>query len=893
MDDISNPKWVKQIKPDSSIQTILTGKFTHPTISDCILVGHSSIRLLSIKSNKLVETTTYMHKDPISSATVFEKFAEIIFISKNELFFLSLNKDHELAVTHKQKIDQEYTFVTCWDSKILLYSTYPTISIADREALLFTRYDINVQSVLSAGIINNRIVLLQRANNFEVCFYNYSDPAQLKSVYRKVLSMEIPYRLICTPAHNAVYVLSQGKFSKIQMSENSYFFNPFQISSKNGDDLIVDAVSVGINLYMLNADGLVIRFDGEKVEIMKTIIGANSISSPTLNRLLISIDSDKIQLLDRDLSVLDEVESVICRSSSYRKGNFIIASGHSVHSAFYDYGIEIEKVSEMKYVKPPHLKTSNGNYTFVMYEDRAVVISEDFKDCTPSVLKHNHFERIHMNSLQFFFAVCDDSIHVFDHGYVNVIKHKSTLSCFHHSTIFLALGSYIGCYMYSNGVLEKVSDRKFVSQVSAIETYNSTNVLIALFDGSVFIADDDLNVKEGYTFEDCFVTSFLESTNKIVCGLSNGQVVVFTCTLSVINKYTVGILPAFVCGNETIIGCKCGKKFYAIIDDKPNILPPDFLSFDVLPNGKCIAIVSSPKKTVSAALFTFHFTDANIGFHSRTLFEFNGYIDRVCSTRTKDAFVCSIREPASLFWSRGEVITPLETREVVRTICEWKANHGGKFINFWAIVTEGSMSVARFLLYMQSSSDYKVRSILAKVFQDPITSFCIVSPELAVFTHPDQVVGISLESGSLRKVFSNKALLPDIVFSDASTDYIGCITNNRGFFVMKVVKNSLSSSFVLKKPMLGSRIKIVDKYVVVSDRFGLLEIYSVEGKFIKRHHFVSSVTEMFNIGSDKVLCCHICGELTIIKVTDGEVLESDVSSLFSFGRSAFANWSEL
>ncbi|EAY20656.1 hypothetical protein TVAG_163520 [Trichomonas vaginalis G3] len=885
------PLWAKQIKIDSSIQFLLTGNFTHPTIMDCIVVGHSSFRLYSVKSNQLVETTKYIHNKSISSASIVENsdHSEICFISKNVLSFLGLNSQHEFEVNQKKDIDHELTYVTCAKSLILLYSSLPFLSIGNRNDLNFTRYTLQVQSVLSACIINNRIAVLQRANNFEVCFYSYDDKSQLKTVYKKVLSLEIPYKLIPSVSHSAVYVLSENKISKILIQETSYFFNPFQVSSKGGDGLIIDAVSSGVNTYFLTADGCLIRFDGENLEYLMTLNGANSICSPTFNRFIVSIDSNKIQLFDREFQVLDECEDVICRCSSYRKGNFIIASGSSVHSAFYDYGIEIEKVSEMNYFVVPRLITSSsGCFAFIVYEDKCVVINEEFKDATPSFMKHLSIDRIHCNSLSFFFLVNEENVYVFDHGYVNCIKHPSTLSCFHHSTIFLAAQDSISCYIYTNNCLEKVSDRKFTSQISSIATYNSTNVVISLFDGTIYIADDDLNVREGCTLEnDVFVTSLLTTNNSIIFGASDGFVYIMDDKLLLKEKFKIGNIPVTVSGYENLICCKCGKRFSTIIDQKVKSLPPDFLAIDVLSNGKCIAIVSSPKKDKTAALFTFHFTNTTIGFHSSTLFNFNGFIDRVCAARSKDAFVCSIREPPSLFWSRGEVITVLEKNEIVRTIVEWKAKHGEKLINFWVACTEGNSSISRFMLFTQNVSDFKVRTILTKTFGEPITSFCAISPSLALFSHSDQLVGISLETGALRKIFSVKSPLKDIVFTDANTSYVAGLTNDNGFFLMKVLEKSLETVFVVKKPFLGSRIKVIGNYTVVADRFGLLEIYDITGKLGKKFKFVSPISDMFDIGNEKVLCCHICGELTLVKVSEGILLESDVSSLFSFGRSAF------
>ena len=58
-----------------------------------------------------------------------------------------------------------------------------------------------------------------------------------------------------------------------------------------------------------------------------------------------------------------------------------------MHSAFYDYGIEIDQVAEMSFTQAPKIEIM-GNYLFLLFHDKTVELETDtFRDVTPSFLK--------------------------------------------------------------------------------------------------------------------------------------------------------------------------------------------------------------------------------------------------------------------------------------------------------------------------------------------------------------------------------------------------------------------------------------------------------------------------------------------------------------------------
>ena len=919
------PLWAKEIKEECAIQFLLSGHFTHPTISDCLAVGHSTIRLFSLKSNQIYEKTKYIHNSVITSACVIEYKGktEVGFLSNSSFSILSLNSEQNFTINETISLETSLSFLSSYNSVICMYDVYPSVTLCERETMILNRFDLQCGKIFSCEMLkNNNLCILELANIFQICIYKF-DPNinKLKLLYKKPLSSEIPYKVKYIPEHSdAIYLLSENKISKIKETEKGYFFDPFPLTLKQTDPLIVDAAALGQLLLLLTADGIILKFDGKKFEKMQECPGAMSLCSLTINRFTVAIDSDRIILYDKDMTKLSEVGNVIFRAASYKKGNFVVCSGTTVHSAFYDYGIEIDKVAEMTYFIPPKIEAC-GDYLFVLFQNKTVVLEQaTFKDVTPSFMKTIGFERIHANSLSFIFAVKQDSLHIFHHGQLTVVRIPSTHSCFHHSTIYLCEKNLISCYNFSGSDLSLISSFSFPSQISAIGTYNNTNACIALFDGSIFICDDDLDISYTITLEnDLFATSVLNNTNNmVIIGTNKGTVLIFDSSLKQIKKIQISSLPCLLKGTISNIIVNSNNKYYEILDlENIKTLPPDFLALvvfqatsisssnlyssnssssisrsssspSIAPSNSAIqvAITKSPNKEKTAALLTFHFTHSTLGFHSQVLFEFNGLLDRICAGRTHNSFVASIRNPPTLFWSKGSVAIPLEDKEIVRSIVEWKANHGGKRVTFWVACTEGSASIARLLLFTQSK-DTQVHKILAKVFGSPITSFSIVNQNVAIFSHSDQIVGISLETGSLRKKFSVKSPIPGIVHTNCNQNYIVAITNQNGFFCMKITNDSeLKDTCCIRKPLLGSRIKIVKETIIISDRIGNVLFYTVNGKFIKQISFISPVSEMFAT-ENQVFCCHLCGEMTLLNIDGTTAEESSVSSLFSFGHSAF------
>ncbi|KAH0786935.1 hypothetical protein GPJ56_009181 [Histomonas meleagridis] len=306
--------------------------------------------------------------------------------------------------------------------------------------------------------------------------------------------------------------------------------------------------------------------------------------------------------------------------------------------------------------------------------------------------------------------------------------------------------------------------------------------------------------------------------------------------------------------------------------------------------GKFLAIVKSSINSSQFDLICFHFNDNSNEFTNSILFELNRRVGKIECSHNHSEFVFSIEKPPALFWSRGSKQFDLEPNEKVNSITEWKAKLGENNVRLWVVCTTRYQE-GRLLFFSQSRSDNNVRLVLPKTFQSPIVAFTAVSSRLAFFVQDDIITGLSLETGALTQRAKANSKIPNVVAIDSSINYIAVLSDKDGFSIFTVINDTkIESLAVVRVHDLYGRIKVMNNFVIVTSRLEpIAYIYNIcQNPIIMRTvNVLSPIVSIFSVNGKALFNC-ICGEIYIVNCNGDEIVDSDLSGLFSFGNSSFA-----
>lgn len=899
-------KWIKQICQDNSIQLLLCEHFIHPTVNDCVVVGNSSFRLLILQSNQIKEVARYDHQRPIISAciTYNNDQPEIAFISGQNLF-LMIPRIDQFEITKSLPLNHKYSIIISNSTLICMNNRDSTLTFFERATNHFTNYEVvDDAQIWSISFLNEYLMTLEYQNVFKVKIYKTSNLNMISNVSSFVVNYFVPYKFISVPAHSSIYllcesVLIQFKNTNQQSLSGGWTLSKFPIDIRSSDPLLVDAAPIGVRLFVLTAGGLLLRFDGSRFEFTGEFPGATCISTITISRFFISVDSCRIKLFDSNMLPLDEYSRASCFYSSFTKGNFTVASQFSVHSIFYDYGIEVEKHAPINFTKTPRIFTFADCF-FVLFSDRTVILDGDFKDVTPSIIKRCVFERVHANSRSSFFAATSDALYAYEFGSFTNCSAKSDISCHRSNMLLSCEGSSLSLYAYVHSALLIQSNTKLHSCVSAI--CFEDRIYAALFDKSVAILDDELcEVKRVSIDIVAFSIAINCESNAVVMGTEDGKLAFSDKEFEkvVVKSKTIGNSSVYLMCKFGEVTAMCDGYYFYITDQTAKPLPRDFAFFSPFSShGTFLGLLKKSKKGELGRLITARFTDSKLGFRSRMIFEFNRPLTKLCSSRHGSDFVCCIGNSLLLF-SHGSVRHEIAQDEVVLSITEWKAKHKTREIQFWIVVTRKGENEGRIIILNQSQSTCKVQTVFQKVFNSPITAFAVSSPTLSFFASAGSICGASLETGSFTAKAKTQAKIADVVAMDCSDRYIAALADKNEFALFKIVSDmELKPVDIVRRQAVFGRIRVIGEFVAVSSRiFPALYIYMVDSsgendklRIVREVNFTSPVTSIFGANGN-ALCTCVCGEVTIVACSrDGEVNDQDVSKLFSFSHSALSSY---
>lgn len=901
-------KWIKQISKDNSIQFLLCEHFINPTINDCVVVGNSSFRLLILQSNQIKEVARYDHQRPITSACIIrnEENPEIAFLSGQNLYFMKPSIDH-FTISNPISLNYKYSSITSNSTLICLYPRDSSILFYRRSNNSFTNYELPENTKLwSCAFLNDYLVTLEYQNIFKVKMYRTDNLDMIRNVAAFVVNYFTPYKLVSVPEHKSVYLLCESTLIQFKFTENrkststlntgDWTLLKFPINISDTDPLLIDATPCGVRLFVITAGGIIMLFDGNKLEKAGEVAGATCISTMAISRYLISVESCRVKLFDADMSPMGEISKANCISSSYTSGNFTVASQFSIHSIFYDYGIEVDKCAAVECDTFPIMKVFK-DCCFLLFTNKTVVIDSEFKDVTPSVIKKSTFERVHANNRNSFFACTTDRIFVYEYGSFSSYEEASSLSDHKLNSIITADNRLLTSYLYIHSALRKTGTVTLPCAIASI-LYGDM-IYVSLFDGAVLIMDDELNeVKSIHLDFIVFSMVYCESKG-IVFGTGDGRVAVTDFQLNdvKIKKETVGTSTVHLDCVGSEVTCLCDNRYFYLGEKEVKKLPPDFVFFGAFTSHSIfLGLLKKSKKSDSHHLIQIHFTDKSLGFRSKLLYEFSQPITKLCSARKGSDFVCCIKEN-NLLWSRGDVKYLLPSDEHVRSITEWKANHKGKIVQLWMICTLLPKNESRLLIFSQSQSTNKVQPIFQKPFKSPITAFSVSNSSLAFFVINDVINGISLETGALKDKAKIAAKVTDVVALDSTDKYVAALADKNEFSLFSIVSESeLKGIAAVRKLGIYGRIKLIGDFLLVSSRVNpCLYVYEIATqdadqklRVVREVNFLSPVTSIFGASGNAIVNC-ICGEIYIMSCRkDGEITDLDVSKLFSFSSTAFS-----
>lgn len=903
-------KWIKQIGKDCSIQYTLCEHFLHPTVNDCVVVGNSSLRLLIFQSNRIQEIARYDHPRPIIYAciTYDDGNPQICFISGSDIFFL-LPKSNDFQILHSIHLDQKFSYVISNLQYICLYShDNPSITLFDRKSNQFKSFDHEKQPIVwCCAFLNQFLLILEYKSVFQIKIYEVNDIENVNLISTHRTNVSSPYKFVSVPTHNSVYLLCNNKIIHIKHQAssispkaniqalllNGWSFNEFKVGIHDFDPLIIDAAPCGVRLFILTEGGRVFRFDGKIFEPVVLINAATNISSITISSYLVTVESSRLQLFDRNLEKsLDELSHPTTVYSSYTPGNFTVASQYSIHSTFFEYGIEIDRCSLFEYKLMPNFCMFK-DLLFILFNDHTIMIDSEFKDVTPSVIKKISFDRVHANSHKSFFGLTSDTIYVYEYGSFNSYQEQSTLSSHRLNSLVIAEKNVISLWMYVHSTLLKQGSITLSSQVSAL-SYEK-NIYASLFDQLIIIFDHSLNEIKRVNL-DYLVFSISSIPSALLLGTGDGQILYCPSDLnpSTMKNQKVGLSTVHltIIGNE--ITCMCDRRYFYLTENDIKKMPSDFLYFAPFTlNASFLGVIKSSKH-MNYFLTQIHFSDKTIGFQSKLRIEFNQQVTKLTGAKRSSDFVCCVGKN-KLYWSREQYLQELQPDEEVKSINEWKAKFKNKKISIWVVGTKKGEREGRLLMYNQNKKNNSIEVIFQKLFDNgPISSIAISTSSLAFFLSNNEITGFSVETGSLNKILQTNSQVTDAVLLDATEEYVAVLSNRDCFSVFSITgPKELQHIKTFSKCGIYNRIKIINNFVVVSSRVDpVLFIYMIENNtnvaLIREinTYFLSPVTSISNVYG-KALCTCICGEMYLISCkVDEEVTDADLARLFSFAHSA-------
>lgn len=618
-----------------------------------------------------------------------------------------------------------------------------------------------------------------------------------------------------------------------------------------------------------------------------------------INRVVVAVDACRLKMCDASLIVLDEYSRAACFIASYAAGSFTTATQNSVHSVYYDYGIEVLKCAAVSYSDAPRVFTCKDCF-FVLFADRTVVVDADFKDVTPSHVKRRAFDRVHANSRNSFFAATQTQIFAYEFGSLSVVDEASDVTSHRMNKVVSACGRVISLHTYTHSSLLKSGCTEMRACVA--DVYFADVIAVSLFNGQVSLLDSELC--EVKCVDVGFVAfSIVYDGYRFYMGSGDGRIAYADGSFEKVDLFEspIGISTVHLVSSAGEVTATCDNRFFHISNLTARDVPADFIFFaGFCSPGTFLGLLRREKKGEAGHVVTARIDDRTHGFVSRVVFEFSHPVTKLCCSRRGGDFVCAIGR-SSLFWSRGSVTFGLDNGEEVVCITEWKARHSARVIQFWIVCTRMRGSAdSRLIILNQSQSTNKVVALLKKEFKAPITAFAVSSQSLAFFSTSDTVTGISLETGSLTQKSKAASRMQEIVAIDASSKYVAALADKNEFALFEIVSDTeISHAASVRRPGIFGRIKIIGEYVAVSSRVHpSLYVYSVtnEGngysmRAVRAVDFMSPVTSIFSAAGNAIVTC-VCGEVFIVRCSsEGEVSDLDVSKLFSFSQSALCVYS--
>ena len=917
---MSEVGWAKQIRSDSSIQMFLSERFLHPTISDCVVVGNCSLRLVTVRNDQLKVVARHDEIGTINSAAIVytNEKPQVSFILGLRKLVVAVPSIGSFAVSVVADLEKKYYHVSGGRNIVCLSSFDSSLKFVDiSNGHTFERSlmgDNGPIMVLSTVWVEGKLIVLQKSTNIQVCIYEVAEE-RLYCIAKSSPNYLKPYKIVGIPHHKAAYVLGDGGFLCVRKSDTGgWSFNYFEVQMKYSDPLLVDAAPIGVQLALLTAGGSIIKFDGSQCELLSSYSHADALVSVTITRFLLSVESCRALLLDKNFMQLDELDDVLFNCVSYSSGNFIVGSRYTIHTIFYDYGIDVEKVATVEF---PCLcgMCADQDVIFVTFPDKTVIVDGQFREFTPNFLKEKRYERFHGTTTYFFFALSRNEVTVFDHGSVSSFPLKSTLSVMRNTCLYLADEKDVSCHLYCHGTLLCQNTLKLNSQVTAIGVVLERSLVVAMAAGNVYLFDEEFNVT-AETSLDYLIVSAAGVGSHIVLGTGTGAVLFCNKDLVVLSDIQIGIAPVSLnCVNDQI-SVLCGDRYHYISPSegfKTTILPPDFEYFSPIGKGPLVfvAMVKTDKQN-EHKLMTFRFTDQVQGFHSKRLYDCTGgRVTKIACSKHAGEFVAAVMDNcdlATLFFSKGNVKHPLSRSETVDEICEWRArlrdvkHNKDTYISFWVVSTNYN-SGGRLYFFIQSRSTNEVTVKLKKEFPDHITALTIVSSSLGYFAMANSILGFSLETGALVQKGKISAKSKHVVALDSGSNCVAVLYDNirksqmddqkKVFSVYQVSESqTLEHAYTVSNDsILVGRMKIVGGHVLVSCRATpTVHIYSlVDGSELQIVRFLAPVTAIFDI-KRKAVCCCIDGEMHAVSCDGQQMFPIDLSRMFSFGNFGFASF---
>jgi len=848
------------IKNDSSIQDLLTGYFSNSAVKDIVVVGHNSIRLIVVRNNKLCELSRYNHENAISSACICENGEDnnIVFISNQYAFFLYF-ENQGLHLKDQSLYVKDFLFVSSEGKMTVFYDVRPMIALVNDNGVL-NELGLSSRSVYSCTIYDKKIIILELINTFECSIYRISNESGLCCVNRYKIAYDCPYRLVNLTKY--VVVLCESCFYRLNINDNNSELRKYELDIKDRDNLIISSACFPSSLFFLTATGTLISYDFQNITVSINIPNAHCIIQFSLNKLIIASECGRLELYDRDLHLVDELNNVICKYVTNINESLMYVSFNSIFSLSNDYGIKPLKIADLDNQTTPDLITSKDNI-YLLYRNSIIILDENLKETTPSLLKRKHSERIHVISHHIFFLLEKRSISVFDHGSICSIPFESSLSCNYDISLFVAEKQTISLFIYSYSSIGRQGNKSFSSQISSMCAISPTSLIIAFFNGDIIIVDDEFETIHSLNVN-CFCSGLLFSNNSVFVALTNEEINVYSKDLVFLNTITKPLGVTYLYGESSHLVIKCDGSLYVFEKNEIHKMPTDMMSLCYLSDNKYVALSKNNKQT---SVFTFFLDESEPLFRTRLLYEFNSNINSFSAIKD-DNFVGYFGRQSTLFWSRGEAKYTIESNEIVHAIIDWKALHNSKQVSFWVVVTETTKKAGRLLLFTQSRSDYKIVLILSKTFATPITDIVEMSTRLAIISHSDSIHGISLETGALTRKFTYKSPIDGIHQMSAKENKLAILTKYNGFFLLSIVNDTVTELFSIKKPFLGGRILVSTDMVIVSDRTSSLLFFSLNGVFLKKYSYLSPISEIIPYKNGFIYCT-VCGEIW----TDQETLD--------------------